>query len=328
MISEPVAKVDPGADRYEGEPGTRRKFVIGLANAVATTAIAAMQPVITRYSALNIDPLLFSAGSVTIAAAFVAAALARSGELATLADRKYLPRLFALSMTGTVATTLSLIFALRKIDAVSAVILLESEPIYSLLLATVFLHERPSKRQLGATATIIAGIVLALAGGGAFSPPYPAALVFITPLFWQISHVLSLGIMPPLSPRCVTGARYLFAAFVLLALLFVFKPRASAELSHPQALLILSFTGIVVFALGSLSWYGAISRLSLAWTTAFVIPGVPILSFLFTMIFLGEYPSAREIAGMVIAIVGVIALLSAADTRRLESAEAVHQPLN
>ena len=47
-------------------------------------------------------------------------------------------------MAGTVATSLTLIYGLAKIDAVAGVILLESEPVYSLLMATAFLGERPS----------------------------------------------------------------------------------------------------------------------------------------------------------------------------------------
>jgi drug/metabolite transporter, DME family len=314
----------PGAD-------TRRVPVIGLACAGFNTVISATQPVITRYGALNVVPLVFCAGSVTIAAFCVVAMLAHSGELSTLADRSHLPRLFALSMAGTVATSLTLIYGLAKIDAVAAVILLESEPIYSLLLARVFLGERPSGRQLAATVAILAGIGSVLGTGRAYTPFYAAALVFVTPLFWQTSHVLSLHAMPPLSPRCITGARYSYAAIVLVAIALVVDHRALSALAQPHVLGLVAATGIFVYFLGSLTWYGAISRLSLGWTTAFVIPGMPILSFLFAMVFLGERPSAREVAGIAVAIIGVAALVLGADPNRKnhaeEAAEALHQPI-
>src|SRR5579863_857506 len=278
----------------EGEPGNlaeasaRRTFFTGLACAIATTAIAALQPVITRYSALNLDPLLFCAGSVTVAAMLVASMLAARGELSMLFARQYRLRLFALSLSGTVATSLMLIYGLRKIDAVAGVILLESEPVYSLLLATIFLRERPSRLQLAATTVILVGIGSVLGAGRAFTPLYAAALIFLTPLCWQSSHVLSLGAMPPLTPLCITGARYIYAALVLAAVLLISDHRALYALGDLDAAAILAFAGVVVFFLGSLTWYGAISRLSLAWTTAFVIPGVPNLSFLAAMLFLGE----------------------------------------
>jgi drug/metabolite transporter (DMT)-like permease len=291
-----------------------------------------MQPVIMRYGALNIDPLVFCAGTVGFAACGAVAMLAWSGELRLLLDRTYLPRLLGVSMAGTVATTLTLIYGLAKIDAVAGVILLESEPVYSLLMATAFLGERPSLRQLAATATILAGIGSVVGAGRAFSPFYAAALVFITPLFWQTSHVLSLRVMPPLTPRCLTGARYIYAAVVLVVIALVGEPRALSQLAEWHVLAVVCFAGVFVFLLGSLTWYGAISRLSLAWTTAFVIPGVPILSFLFAMIFLGEHPSRREIFGIAIAICGVAMLVIGADASRPsrvagEAAEAVHQPI-
>jgi drug/metabolite transporter (DMT)-like permease len=310
----------------------RRVVAIGFANAIAATIIAAMQPVAMRYGATHIDPLLFCAASVIVAAGCVAATIARSGELAAMTRREYMPRLFAMSMAGTVATTLALITGLEKISAVAAVILLESEPIYSLLLATVFLRERPSARQLIATAIILTGIGSVFGAHGAFRPLYAAALIFITPMFWQISHVISLRVMPPLTPRCVTGARYIYAAFVLAAILAIGDRGSIRQLADARTLAMVGFTGAFVYFLGSLTWYGAISRLSLAWTTAFVIPGVPILSLIFAIIFLGERPTAREAVGVAIAIAGVIALVVGADARRAgaeaEQAEAVHQPLN
>jgi drug/metabolite transporter (DMT)-like permease len=331
MNFKPISTLTRDSDRRSSDEASRRVFLIGLGCAVATTAIAALQPVAMRFGALNIDPLLFCAGSAIVAAGCVAVMMARNGELTTLVDRSLLPRLFAISLTGTVATSLALIYGFAKINAVAGVILLESEPVYSLLLATIFVRERPSKRQLIATVTILAGIGSVLGAGRAFTPFYAAALVFATPLFWQASHVLSLGVMPPLTPRCITGARYIYAACVLLLILLIANHKALAELSDPRVVLTIGFTGIFIYFLGSLSWYGAISRLSLAWTTAFVIPGVPMLSFVFAVLFLNERPSPREIIGIIVAVTGVIALVAGADARRGqatgEGAEALHQPL-
>ncbi|MGH7917032.1 MAG: DMT family transporter [Candidatus Binataceae bacterium] len=308
----------------------RSVFATGLALALASTVIAALQPVVVRYGALTVDPILFCAGSVTVAAICVAVVLSRRGGLAILAERRYLPRLTGVSLAGTVATSLSLIYGLSRIDAVAAVVLLESEPIYSLIMATAFLGERPSARQLIATAIILAGIASVFAAGHAFNPLSAAVLVFVTPLFWQTAHVLSLGVMPPLTPIDIVGARYVYAAFVLIATLLFSNPSALRQLADPATAATVVFAGIGVYFFGSLTWYGAISRLSLAWTTAFVIPGVPILSVLFALIFLGEHASTRELAGLAVAILGVVTLVLGADAHRPSRdnpAEAVHQPL-
>ena len=59
---------------------------------------------------------------------------------------------------------------LRKIDANAGVIILQSEPLFSLLLSTIFLRERPSRRQLIATSVILIGIGSVFGTGRAFTP--------------------------------------------------------------------------------------------------------------------------------------------------------------
>ena len=63
------------------------------------------------------------------------------------------------------------------------------------------------------------------------------------------------------------------------------------------------------------TWYGAISRLPLARTTAFVIPAVPIASFIFAIIFLGERPTHREIIGVTLVVIGVLTLVTGTGAR-------------
>jgi drug/metabolite transporter (DMT)-like permease len=310
-----------------------RAFQIGFAMAVANTLIGATQPVLTRYAAVRLDPILFCAAVTTIAAMCALPILYRRGELATLLEKRYVLWLFAMSMTGTVMTSLTLIYGMRHINAVAAVILLETEPVYSLILSVVVVGERPSPRQLVATATILAGVGSVFWAGNAFSPMFAAMLVFITPLFWQTSHVLGLRVMPPLTPISVAGARFIFAACVFIPMFLLRSGPSLSELRDPRLLMVIGASGFFVYFLSALTWYGAISRLSLSWTTALVVPGVPLISMLFAMMFLGEHPTSREVIGVLIAIGGVLALVLGADPHRkvsaiIEAAEAVHQPIS
>jgi drug/metabolite transporter (DMT)-like permease len=304
--------------------------------AVLCTVTAATQPALMRFGATRLNPLLFAAGCSVVATLCVLPVVYARGELSRLVDRRYRMRLLTLSIIGTVVTTLTLVFGLRRIDAVAGTLLLQSEPVYSLLLATLFAGERPTLRQLAATAIIVTGIVSAIdAGRGAFSPAWAAMLVAGTPLFWQTSHVLSLPVMPPLSPLCMTGARYGYAAVVLTLALAAVDPHAIRQLSDPVVLEAIVGTGVICYFLASLAWYAAISRLSLAWTTALVIPGIPLLSILCAILFLGEHATRRDLIGIVISILGVLLLVLGADGVRrapaapaAEAAEAIHQPLN
>jgi drug/metabolite transporter (DMT)-like permease len=317
-----------------------RAFRIGLALAITNTIIGASQPGLTRWGAVHLDPLLFCTGAVVVAAICSAIAMTRQHELGVLFAPQFRARMFAMSMVGTVATSLTLTFGLTRIDAIAGTILLQTEPVYSLILATILIGERPSWRQLLATATILLGIGSVFGGGGELSPLWAAGLVLCTPLFWQASHVIGLRMMPPLTPITVTAGRMIYAAFALLAMLLLLRPHALSELSSIPALAVMFASGFFIYFLSSLTWYGAISRLSLAWTTALVVPGIPMLSILFAVVFLGESANRREIIGVLIAISGVLALVLGADAHRkhpgepaaeypddAEAAEAIHQPL-
>ena len=301
--------------------------------AVANTLIGATQPVLTRYAAVRVDPILFCAAVTTIAAMCALPILYRRGELAMLFDRRYARWLFAMSMAGTVMTSLTMIYGMEHIDAIATVILLQTEPVYSLILSVVVVGERPSPRQLLATATILVGIGSVFWAGNAFSPMFAAMLIFITPLFWQISHVLGLRVMPPLTPVSVAGARFIFAACVFIPIFLLRSGASLSELRDPHLLMVICAIGFFVYFLSALTWYGAISRLSLSWTTALVVPGVPLISMIFATMFLGEHPTSREVTGVLIAIGGVLALVLGADPHRklggiIKAAESVHQPIS
>ncbi|MGZ6252382.1 MAG: DMT family transporter, partial [Candidatus Binataceae bacterium] len=195
--------------------------------AALCTVAAATQPALIRFGATRANPMLFAAGCAVVATLCVLPVVYARGELPMLVDRRYRMRLLTLSIIGTVVTTLTLIFGLRRIDAVAGTLLLQSEPVYSLLLATLFVGERPTSRQLIATAIIVVGIASAVgASSSSYSPAWAAILVAATPLLWQTSHVLSLPVMPPLSPLCMTAARYGYASIVLTLALAAVNPYA------------------------------------------------------------------------------------------------------
>jgi drug/metabolite transporter (DMT)-like permease len=308
-----------------------RAFRVGLVLAIINTMIGAAQPVLTRYGAVLLDPLLFCTGAVVFAAACTVPLLYFRGELALVFDARYGSRLAPMAMAGTVMTSLTLTFGFTRIGAVAGVILLQTEPVYSLILATILVGERPSRLQLLATLTILVGIGSVFGAGGAFSPLWAAGLVFVTPLFWQSSHVMGLRLMPPLTPATVTGGRMIYAAIMLVTLLLVTRAHTLQQLRDTTALGVIAITGFSVYFLSALTWFGAINRLSLAWTTALVVPGIPLLSIMLAIMFLGEHATAAEVLGIVIAISGVIGLVLGADPHRQlpagEAAEAIHQPL-
>jgi drug/metabolite transporter (DMT)-like permease len=280
-----------------------------------------MLPIVTRYGAIHLDPLLFCSGSAIIAALCALSWLGAGGGFSLLLDARYRWPLTAISMIGTFLPSLAMVYGLRRVSAISGVLLLQTEPVYSLIVATLVVGEVPSLRQLLATALILTGIFSTFWGAGGIDLSAAALLIALTPLLWQMSHVITLRVMPPLSPIGVTAARNAHAALALTILLMVSNPGALGQLSQLAVLGTLLGTGAIVYFLGTLTWYGAIQRLSLSWTTALVVPGVPVLSILFAALFLGERAAPRQFAAIGLAVSGILVLVLGTDPSRPGAAE-------
>jgi hypothetical protein len=119
-----------------------RAFQVGLTLCIINTIIGAGQPVITRWGAVHVDPLLFCTGAVVFATLCTIPVLQFTGELRLIFDRRYRGRLFIVAMAGTVMTSLTLTYGLTRIGAVAGVLLLQTEPVYSLVLSRIFVGER------------------------------------------------------------------------------------------------------------------------------------------------------------------------------------------
>src|SRR5277367_1990547 len=246
-----AGSMPPIASERANETAVRaRAFQVGLTLCIINTIIGAGQPVITRWGAVHLDPLLFCTGAVVFATLCTLPILQYNGELPLLFDRRYRGWLMLISTAGTVMTSLTLTYGLTRIGAVAGVLLLQTEPVYSLVLSTIFVGERPSIRQMLATATVLVGIGSVFAGGGSFSPLWASAIIFTTPLFWQASHVLGLKLMPPLTPTSMTGGRFFYASIVLTTLLLVFRRESLVQLADPTALGVILATGFVIYFLG------------------------------------------------------------------------------
>jgi drug/metabolite transporter (DMT)-like permease len=301
---------------------------VGLGMAAITTLAGALLPIVTRYGATHIDPLLFCSGATIIAALCALFMVPGTDGFKTLLDPRYRFPLMLISLAGSFLPALAMVYGLQRVSAVNAVLLLQIEPVYSLAIATLVVGEAPSPRQVIATAVVLAGIVFAFWSRTGMDINSGALLVALTPLMWQISHVITLRVMPPLRPITVTAARNAHAAVLLAILIALCRPSALRELADLSVVAILLVTGAFVYFGGTLTWYGAINRLSLSWTTAVVVPGSPVLALVFAAALLGERAGPRQLSAIAIAVAGILWLLLGGDPSRPGAAamEAIEVP--
>lgn len=256
---------------------------------------------------------LFVAAATTLCAAFCAGGVLHlRGELRLLVTRPFGGWLFVVGGLGTAAAFLLFFRGAQHASAIDTVLCLQSEPVYSLLLAWLVLGHRPTRRRLGAIGVLLAGILLAVGAHGSATSS-GIWMLLATPLCWQLSHLIVLRTLIGVPPSVLAGARYIDGG-AILALLWVAGGGLSALPPRPAVLGVaplLAFQGAVLSYLGTLVWYQALTRLDLARTTAIVVPSVPLLSLVATFLLLGEVPSITQGFGLVLTAAGVLAFVTA-----------------
>jgi probable blue pigment (indigoidine) exporter len=230
-----------------------------------------------------------------------------NGELGQLVARRTAPILVAVGALGT-ALAFALFFeGAKRASAIDTAVCVQTEPLFALLGARVFLGHALTLRRVLAVGAIVVGIALVL-GARPLEGSLGVALLLATPLAWQSSHWLALRGLEGVNPRLLSGARYVYGALVLLPLWLLVDGVASrppaAELA--QLLPVVALQGALLSYGGTLAWYASIKRLDLARTTAIVVPSAPLLSLVASYFLLGELVTARQMIGFAVTTAGVL----------------------
>jgi len=272
----------------------------------------AFVPAVAKFTTDRADPLFVAAVTTLFAGLAAAVMLGARGELSRLVRRETAPLLILLGALGTTIPFILFFVGTQRTSAIEAVLCLQTEPVYSLIVAWLFLGHRLTVRRVAAALVLATGIVLAVGVGG-LSDPLGVTLLLLTPLSWQVCHLFTLRGMPNVEPYLLTGARYVYGgALVALAALVFGGPDLvpTADVLAEQ-LPVLALQGVGLSYLGTMLWYLTIARLDLARATAIVVPSIPLLSLGASFLVVGEVPTPGQAVGMLLTAGGVLAFVTA-----------------
>ncbi|HUI26894.1 MAG TPA: DMT family transporter [Candidatus Kryptonia bacterium] len=289
-----------------------RQERLGLLCAGLCALNGAFVPAVAKLTTGRAEPVLVAAATSLFGALCAAVVLALRGELRVLTRPIVGPRLVAIAALGTGAAFYLFFLGASRASAIDAVLCLQSEPAYALLLSWLVLGHRPTARRIAAIGVLLAGIALAVGAHG-LSGSTGVWILLATPLCWQLSHLIVLRGLVGISPSVLTGARYIHGG-ILLAFCWLASggiarmPEATVWLPQVPWL---ALQGIVLSYGGTLLWYGAITRLDLARSTAIVVPSIPLLSLGASFVILGEVPTTQQWLGLLLTATGVVAFVTA-----------------
>lgn len=200
-----------------------------------------------------------------------------------------------------------------------ASLVLQAQVLLTVLLAAVFLGERPSRRQLAGVALGVAGLALVAVGRSAVAPLLPLVIVLAAALSWAAGNVIARKARAASGLGLVVWSGAVVPLPLAALSVLVDGPGTVWEsLSSLQAPTMLSALYTAVFA--SLVGYGIWNRLLATHPSSAVVPFtllVPVVGMSAAWLVLAEVPSPTELAGGMLLLGGVAtAVLTRAGGRR------------
>jgi len=285
---------------------------LGLLFAGLCALIAAFVPALAKLTTNRADPVFVATATTCFAGLLAAVVLGVRGQLRTLIGRYTGPRLLAVAALGTSIAFVLLYSGARRSTAIETVLCLQIEPAYSLLFSWWFLGHRPTARRTAAITVLLGGIFLALRGP-VITFSSGTWFLLLTPLCWQVSHLIVLRGLAGVRAEVVTAARYIYGG-PLLAVYWILTggvPALAGVVDLAVLMALLALQGLVLCYVGTLLWYQAIARLDLGRSTAIVVPSIPLLSLVASFLLLGEVPTPMQCVGLAFIAAGVLAFLTA-----------------
>lgn len=202
-------------------------------------------------------------------------------------------------------------------------LVLQSQAIFTVVLAVPLLKERPGPRQVGGLLLATGGMAVVAAGVGGERPAFAFALVVASALFWGLNNIIMRKAAPPDMVRFMMWVGAL-GGLPLLGISFAVEG-VGADLAAVRAIDLtglgaLAYTSVLSTLVGFGLW-GVLIRRYGAGTVAPFSMLVPFTGMSSAAIFLGERLAPTDVLGGLLVVGGI--LLGAVRLPRRAKAEAV-----
>ena len=244
-------------------------------------AIVGLSPIMGKYAAGLISPAVLVFLGTLLGILYFTPWITKNHKWGELFAKETAWKFLVIGTFGTALPFTCFLFALHYTTPGNAAILQQSELIYSLIFAGIFLKEFPSRGQLGGSALIILGVLVILLKEQ-YTPRWTGDLIILGSTWMlQAGSTLAKKLPRHLDYRVIGMARNLFALPALLLILGIMYALGEPFTFHstPTAWTVLGYTGIFKYGLAMVVWYKAIRALDLSKVTAIYL-SYPVLSLL------------------------------------------------
>ena len=190
--------------------------------------------------------------------------------------------------------------------ATPAVLLVQSEVIFGVIIAAILLGERPSRRQILGIAVASCGVIVILGAPALEGQWLGIGLVLSGALVWAFGQVLIRRLDGALGGFQLTAWIGVMAGpqMLLASCLIDGNPIPTLQAAPIEAWLTVIYLGVVMTAIGYSAWFYVLARYPVPMVMP-VLLLLPVVAIFGAVTMLGEVPDWMVLAGGMVVIFGV-----------------------
>ncbi|MGY3620627.1 DMT family transporter [Bradyrhizobium sp. USDA 10063] len=257
-------------------------------------------------------PPLFARGLAGVCASLILGLIAVGSRQSLKVPREAVPRLLFASFTNVFAWMGFGTIAMKFVTVGEGALIIYTMPIWAMLFAWPFLHQRPTLRDVAALVLGVAGVALLLGGNGyAFDlgKLIGIALSLSCAILFALGNVLNRKPLP-MPPLALVAWQVGLGCLAMLILGILFERPNYAAIS-PGGIASFVYMTLVPMGICYLTWFETLRRLPpVSASTGMLL--VPVLAVIAAAAILGEPLGLREVVAMALTLGGVTLALQKA----------------
>ena len=220
--------------------------------------------------------------------------------------KKLLKKLLVISFIGCTIQYSLTFSGLNLIDASSAVLFVQCEVPFGVLIAFIFLKEKISKKNFIGLMIAFVGLIILSGAPNLEGKAIGVILVLSGAFTWSLGQVIAKPVSEKLNGIIITAWLGILAGpqLIIASQLFEGDVLSNIIAADYKAWLIVLYLGLLMNALGYSIWYYVLGRYPVN-TILPVMLLLPITGVLFAILFLGEKPDLKVFIGGLIILIGV-----------------------
>jgi drug/metabolite transporter (DMT)-like permease len=212
------------------------------------------------------------------------------------------------SLLNIVAFSLFGAFAQLVATTSRVAVLAYTMPIWAILLAWLFLGERPNRVQTIALLLCVAGLAILIYPLTTHGIPIGIVFALAVGVCWAGGTVYLKWAHIEADQMGVGSWQMTFAAIILAACVLIFDGRPRFETAHLDGLLATVWTGVFGNGVAYALWFTIIRRLPAA-TASLGVLASPVIGVIGSFLILGEVPTAPDMIGFALIFVASACVL-------------------